>query len=105
MKKILIILFLYILVEGNNIIGDGLYVYHRGKHAVNELATKVDEYYPKVQAIDTVMTEAIEKQMYSPPETVPTFIDTIPSVVRRRRESTEKVNWGFILLHHIAVNH
>lgn len=69
MKKLLLILFLYILVEGNNIIGDGLYVYHRGKHAVDELATKVDEYYPKVQAIDTVMAEAIQKQMYSPPDT------------------------------------
>lgn len=65
MKKLLLILLLYILVEGNNIIGDGLYVYHRGKHAVDELATKVDEYYPKVQAIDTVMTEAISREMGS----------------------------------------
>lgn len=63
MKKMLLILFLYILVEGNNIIGDGLYVYHRGKHAVDELATKVDEYYPKVHAIDTIMAEAISGGM------------------------------------------
>ena len=62
MKKLLILLFLYILVEGNNIISDGLYVWHRGKHAVDELATKVDDYYPKVQAIDTVMTNAINKE-------------------------------------------
>lgn len=70
MKKLLLLLFLYILVEGNNIIGDGLYVYHRSKHAVDELATKVDEYYPKVQAIDTVMAEALQREMYSPPDTV-----------------------------------
>lgn len=70
MKKLLLLLFLYILVEGNNIIGDGLYVYHRRKHAVDELATKVDEYYPKVQAIDTVMAEALQREMYSPPDTV-----------------------------------
>lgn len=44
MKKLLLILFLYLLVEGDNVIGDGLYVYHRGKHAVDELKTKVDEY-------------------------------------------------------------
>ena len=59
MKKLLFLLFLYILVEGNNVISDGLYVYHRGKHAVDELATKVDEYYPKIQAMDTVMTNAL----------------------------------------------
>ena len=89
MKKLLLLLFLYILVEGNNIIGDGLYVYHRGKHAVDELATKVDEYYPKVQAIDTVMVEAIQKQMYSPPDTVNVQPKEEQSndkpVIRRRR--------------------
>ena len=63
MKKLLLILLLYLLVEGNNVIGDGLYVYHRGKHAVDKLATKVDEYYPKIQAIDTVMTGAISREM------------------------------------------
>lgn len=63
MKKLLLILLLYLLVEGNNVIGDGLYVYHRGKHAVDELATKVDEYYPKIQAIDAVMTGAISREM------------------------------------------
>ena len=63
MKKLLLILLLYLLVEGNNVIGDGLYVYHRGKHAIDELATKVDEYYPKIQAIDTVMTGAISREM------------------------------------------
>lgn len=63
MKKLLLILLLYLRVEGNNVIGDGLYVYHRGKHAVDELATKVDEYYPKIQAIDTVMTGAISREM------------------------------------------
>lgn len=79
MKKLLLILFLYILVEGNNIIGDGLYVYHRGKHAVDELATKVDEYYPKVQAIDTIMTEAISKEMDVQTDTI------IPVKVKRER--------------------
>lgn len=71
MKKMLLILFLYILVEGDNIIGDGLYVYHRGKHAVDELATKVDEYYPKVQAIDTVMANALSREVcFEPPDTI-----------------------------------
>lgn len=90
MKKILIILFLYILVEGNNIIGDGLYVYHRGKHAVNELATKVDEYYPKVQAIDTVMAIALSEEFYSPPDTMTVrdtteVISTKQTIGRNRR--------------------
>ena len=89
MKKLLILLFLYILVEGNNIIGDGLYVYHRGKHAVDELATKVDEYYPKVQAIDTVMAEAIQKQRYSPPDTISERKDSVnikkPQTIKRQR--------------------
>ena len=84
MKKLLLLLFLYILVEGNNIIGDGLYVYHRGKHAVDELATKVDEYYPKAQAIDTVMAEAIQREMYSPPDTIPSK-DSTNVAPRRRR--------------------
>lgn len=91
MKKLLFLLFLYILVEGNNIIGDGLYVYHRGKHAVDELATKVDEYYPKVQAIDTIMAEAIQKEMYSPPDSIKTYqkkdsVDTYrPQIIRSDR--------------------
>ena len=55
MKKLLLILFLYLLLEGDNVIGDGLYVYHRGKHAVDELKTKVDEYYPKIEAVDDVL--------------------------------------------------
>ncbi len=59
MKKLLVIIFLYLLVEGDNVIGDGLYVYHRGKHAVDELKTMVDEYYPKIQAIDSVMVRAL----------------------------------------------
>lgn len=70
MKKLLFLLFLYILVEGNNVISDGLYVYHRGKHAVDELATKVDEYYPKIQAMDTVMTNALSKEFAEPTDTV-----------------------------------
>lgn len=72
MKKLLIILFLYILAEGDNIIGDGLYVYHRGKHAVDELAAKVDGYYPRIQAIDTVMSDALSREVeMQPPDTVP----------------------------------
>lgn len=59
MKKLLLIFFLYLLVEGDNVIGDGLYVYHRGKHAVDELKTKVDEYYPKVQTVDSAMVKAL----------------------------------------------
>lgn len=85
MKKLLLLLFLYLLVEGENCISDGLYVYHRGKHAVDELATKVDEYYPKVQAIDTVMAEAIEKQMYSPPDTTTTYQEKDSVSIERPR--------------------
>ena len=70
MKKLLIILFLYLLVEGENVIGDGLYVYHRGKHAVDELKTKVDEYYPRVQAVDTVMAKALSDAYREQTDTV-----------------------------------
>ncbi len=71
MKKILFIMLLYVLVEGDNIIGDGLYVYHRGKHAVDELATKVNEYYPRIHAIDTTLYEALPREVYiEPPDTL-----------------------------------
>ena len=70
MKKLLIILFLYLLVEGENVIGDGLYVYHRGKHDVDELKTKVDEYYPRVQAVDTVMAKALSDAYREQTDTV-----------------------------------
>lgn len=85
MKKLLLILFLFVLVEGNNVIGDGLYVYHRGKHAVDELATKVDEYYPKVQAIDTIMAEALSREIVSQPPDTTTQINAKPMVKRTRR--------------------
>ena len=62
MKKLLLILFLYLLVEGDNVIGDGLYVYHRGKHAVDELKTKVDEYYPKIEAVDSVLMKTLSAE-------------------------------------------
>lgn len=81
MKKLLLILLLYLLVEGNNVIGDGLYVYHRGKHAVDELATKVDEYYPKIQAIDTVMTGAISREMNNQ---IPDTMELKPPKIEQR---------------------
>ena len=85
MKKLLLILLLYILVEGNNIIGAGLYVYHRGQHAIEELATKVDEYYPKVQAIDTIVSNALTKELYQQ------RADTIQSdTVKRRRRIIQR---------------
>lgn len=67
MKKLLLILFLYLLVEGDNVIGDGLYVYHRGKHAVDELKTKVDEYYPKIEAVDSTLIKALSDEKMPKP--------------------------------------
>lgn len=43
-------------------IGDGLYVYHRGKHAVDELKTKVDEYYPRIEAVDSVLMKTLSAE-------------------------------------------
>ena len=63
MKKLLILLFVYVLVEGNNIIGDGLYVYHRGRHAVEEIASRVDDYYPKVVEIDSLVGKSINYEL------------------------------------------
>lgn len=86
MKKLLVILFLYLLVEGDNVIGDGLYVYHRGKHAVDELKTKVDEYYPKIEAVDSTLIRAISVENRSTTDIV---IDTIPikrKAVKRNRK-------------------
>lgn len=86
MKKLLLIFFLYLLVEGDNVIGDGLYVYHRGKHAVDELKTKVDEYYPKIEAVDSTLIHAISVENRSTTDIV---IDTIPikrEVVKRTRK-------------------
>lgn len=86
MKKLLLILFLYLLVEGDNVIGDGLYVYHRGKHAVDELKTKVDEYYPRIETVDSVLMKTLSA------ESLPATdgeIDTIPperETVRRNRK-------------------
>lgn len=86
MKKLLLILFLYLLVEGDNVIGDGLYVYHCGKHAVDELKTKVDEYYPRIEAADSVLMKTLSA------ESLPATdgeIDTIPpehETVRRNRK-------------------
>lgn len=83
MKKLLFLLFLYILVEGNNVISDGLYVYHRGKHAVDELAIKVDEYYPRIQAMDTVMTNALSKEFAEPTDTVVRVPQPYRKVIKR----------------------
>lgn len=86
MKKLLVILFLYLLVEGDNVIGDGLYVYHRGKHAVDELKTKVDEYYPKTETVDSILVRAISVENRSTTDIV---IDTIPikrKAVKRNRK-------------------
>lgn len=85
MKKLLLILFLYLLVEGENVIGDGLYVYHRGKHAVDELKTKVDEYYPKIEAVDSTMREALSVESLTATDCA---VDTMPTkreAVRRNR--------------------
>ena len=82
MKKLLFLLLIYVLVEGNNIIGDGLYVWHRGKHAVEELATQVDNYYPKVQAVDSLMGKTINEQLTDTIEPVP--VET-SSTQRQRR--------------------
>lgn len=86
MKKLLVILFLYLLVEGDNVIGDGLYVYHRGKHAVDELKTKVDEYYPKIEAVDSALIRAISVEKQS---TTYNVIDSIPikrEAIKRNRK-------------------
>ena len=86
MKKLLLLIFLYLLVEGDNVIGDGLYVFHRGKHAVDELKTKVDEYYPKVQAVDSTFIIAISEERLTATDCV---VDTMPpkrEAVRRNRK-------------------
>ena len=86
MKKLLLIFFLYLLVEEDNVIGDGLYVYHRGKHAVDELKTKVDEYYPKIETIDSTLINAISVENRSTTDIV---IDTIPTkreAIKRNRK-------------------
>lgn len=86
MKKLLLILFLYLLVEGDNVIGDGLYVYHRGRHAVDELKTKVDEYYPKSEAVDSALLKTLSAESLPVTDSV---IATIPSqrgAVRRNRK-------------------
>lgn len=86
MKKLLLIFFLYLLVEGDNVIGDGLYVYHRGKHAVEELKTKVDEYYPQIEAVDSTMIKTLSAERLPATDSE---IDTIPpqrEAVRRNRK-------------------
>lgn len=88
MKKLLIILFLYLLVEGENVIGDGLYVYHRGKHAVDELKTKVDEYYPRVQAVDTVMANALSDAYREQTDTVAAPYTEERQMIKRTRKVT-----------------
>ena len=67
MKKLLLILFLYLWVEEDSVIVDGLYVYHRGKHAVDELKTKVDEYYPKIEAVDSTLIKALSNEKLPKP--------------------------------------
>lgn len=67
-------------------IGDGLYVYHRGKHAVDELKTKVDEYYPRIEAVDSVLMKTLSAESLTATDGKP---DTIPpdrETVRRNRK-------------------
>lgn len=67
-------------------IGDGLYVYHRGKHAVDELKTKVDKYYPKIEAMDSVLMLTLSAESLPATDSV---IDTLPperEAVRRNRK-------------------
>lgn len=87
MKKLLIILFLYLLVEGENVIGDGLYVYHRGTHAVDELKTKVDEYYPRVQAVDTVMAKTLSDAYREETDTVAAPYTEERQMIKRTRKA------------------
>ena len=79
MKKLLLLFLAYLLLEGNNVIGDGLYVYHRGSHAVEQLKTKVDEYYPKVKAMDKEMSQTLE----NPYEDIDTIYQTERPVIQR----------------------
>lgn len=85
MKKLLLILFLYLLVEGDNVIGDGLYVYHRGKHAVDELKTKVDEYYPKVEAVDSTLMKVLSEDSGAATDSIAEPAQEVPGAVRRNR--------------------
>lgn len=69
-------------------IGDGLYVYHRGKHAVDELKTKVDEYYPRIEAVDSVLMKTLSADSL-PATDGEIEIDIIPperETVRRNRK-------------------
>lgn len=74
MKKLLLLLFAYLLLEGNNVIGDGLYVFHRGSHAVEQLKTKVNEYYPKVKAVDKKMADALAQPYRDVQDTVEQYV-------------------------------
>lgn len=71
MKKLLFLLLVYVLVEGNNIIGDGLYIFHRGQHAVEELKSSIDNYYPKVLQIDSLVGNTINEQLTDTVKPVP----------------------------------
>lgn len=86
MKKLILILFLYLLVEGDNVIGDGLYVYHRGKHAVDELKVKVDEYYPKIEAVDSTMRETLSVESLTATDCVADTMATKQEAVKRNRK-------------------
>lgn len=86
MKKLLLILFLYLLVEGDNVIGDGLYVYHRGKHAVDELKNKVDEYYPKVQTVDSAMVKVLSDENILTTDSITCASPSEREAVRRNRK-------------------
>ena len=60
MRKLFVCcIILYILTEGENIIGDGLYVFRRASHAVDQLAEQVDAYGPGVAELDSAMGEAV----------------------------------------------
>ena len=71
--------------------GFGVFVvcaYHRGKHAVDELKTKVDEYYPRVQAVDTVMAKALSDAYREQTDTVAAPYIEERQMIKRTRKIT-----------------
>lgn len=73
-------------MEGDNVIGDGLYVYHRGKHAVDELKAKVDEYYPQIEAVDSTLMKTLSAESLPATDRVIDTIQPEREVVRRNRK-------------------
>ena len=67
-------------------IGDGLYVYHRGKYAVDELKTKVDEYYPRIEAVDSVLMKTLSAESLPATDGKTGTIPPERETVRRNRK-------------------